>query len=351
MNPAPPDLHQALREALRAAHPALAGAALQPLPDAGLAHRHLRLLGTPWLARVPKQSQMGLAPPDNLAYQRAGFQRASASGHTPRCLGVLAPAPGLPQGALLVEAIEGRPAHLPQDLPAIVLALAALHRLPLPAPAAAAPLRHAPDPLADLAAELAAQVVHLGAARLDARARAAIASELQRFERALALSDRPPRALIAFDAHPGNFLLCADGRAVLVDLEKMRYAAPGLDLAHATLYTSTTWMAEGGVTLDTRQLLDAYRHWDQAMGAAAAAHRPWHLPLRRAMWLWSVSWCAKWRVLSGQPPTGRGEDWSSAHSDPALVARVRERVDHYLDPVTIEQVREGFDALERAGVA
>jgi hypothetical protein len=31
--------------------------------------------------------------------------------------------------------------------------------------------------------------------------------------------------------------------------------------------------------------------------------RPWHGPLRRAMWLWSLTWCAKWRVLSACAPT------------------------------------------------
>lgn len=333
-----------LQTALQAAHPTLAWTALAPLPDAGLAHRHVRLLGTPWLARVPKQSQMGLAPAHNLAYQRACFERAAPGGHTPRLLDVLAPSPGLPQGALLVEAIDGRAARLPQDLEAIARALAALHRLPVHAPLA--PLRDAPDPLADLAAEIGAQATHLDAAGLGAAARAGIEAERSRLQRALQRPDRPPRTLTAFDAHPGNFLVCTDGRAVLVDLEKLRRAAPGLDLAHATLYTSTTWERGQHSVLDTAQLLGFYRAWDDAMGPAAAVHRPWHGTLRRAMWLWSATWCAKWRVLSPRPPAAGGEDWSSAHSDGALIAHVRERVDHYLGASTIERVRAGFDAFE-----
>jgi hypothetical protein len=341
-----PALMDALRQALAGKHPALAQAELRPLPDAGLAHRHLRLLGTPWLARVPKQSQMGLAPGPNLAYQRACFERAAPSGHTPQLLDVLAPAPGLPQGALLVEAIDGRAARLPQDLAAIAQALAALHRVPVPGPIA--PLRDAPDPLADLAAEIGAQAAHIDAAGLDAAARAGIAAERALLQRALQQPDRPPRALAAFDAHPGNFLLCADGRAVLVDLEKLRRAAPGLDLAHATLYTSTTWERGPACVLDTAQLLGFYGAWDRAMGPAAATHRPWHATLRRAMWLWSVTWCAKWRVLSPGAPAAGGEDWSATHSEQALIEHVRERVDHYLDAGTIARVREGFDAFERA---
>lgn len=347
--PSPDPLHQALRAALRHAHPALARAAFSPLPDAGLAHRHVRLTGTPWLARVPKQSQMGLAPAQNLAYQRACFEHAAPSGHTPRLRDVLAPAPGLPQGALLVEAVDGRAAQLPQDLAAIAQALAALHGLRVDGPIA--PLRDAPDPLADLAAEIAAQAAHLDAAGLGAAARAGIAAERALLQRALRRPERPPRTLTAFDAHPGNFLVRADGRAVLVDLEKLRRAAPGLDLAHATLYTSTTWERGSGCVLDTAQLLGFYRAWGDAMGPAAEAHRPWHGSLRRAMWLWSVSWCAKWRVLSPRAPAAGGEDWSTAHSEDALIEHVRERVDHYLDAETIERVREGFDAFEAAAPA
>ena len=85
-------------------------------------------------------------------YQRACFERAAASGHTPALHGVLPPSEHLPRGALLVQAIEGRPARLPHDLPALATALAALHALPLPEAAARAPLLNAADPLQALAA-------------------------------------------------------------------------------------------------------------------------------------------------------------------------------------------------------
>ena len=70
---------------------------LKPLADAGLAHAHLRLVGTGVLARVPKQSQLDLPAAANLAYQAACFERAAPSGHVPRLHGVLAP--GAPAGA------------------------------------------------------------------------------------------------------------------------------------------------------------------------------------------------------------------------------------------------------------
>jgi hypothetical protein len=67
------------------------------------------------------------------------------------------------------------------------------------------------------------------------------------------------------------------------------------------------------------------------------------------MWLWSVTWCAKWRALSTQAPheADGGEDWSCALSEAALVAHVRERVDHYLSAEVVARVCDEADALAR----
>lgn len=339
-----------LRSALsRAQHP-LRASDLQPMPDKGLAHDHVRLVGSGWLARVPKQSQMGLDAAHNLAYQRACFERAAPSGHTPALHSVLPPSSDLPRGALLVQEIEGRAARLPQDLGAIVSALAAIHALPLPAASHRAPLLAAADPLRDLHQEISAQAQHLSAARVAPAVASAVAAELQALADRCAQPARPPRHLIAFDGHPGNFIVRADSSAVLVDLEKCRYSHPGLDLAHATLYTSTTWDVATQAVLSQSEVAFAYRAWVQAMGPAADAAQPWAVPLRRAMWLWSVTWCAKWRVLAHQPSraSSAGEDWSEERSDSELIHHVRDRVDHYLSGPVVERVRQEFDALDRA---
>jgi hypothetical protein len=343
------DLIQRLRSALQAAGHAAADHPLVPLPDKGLAHDHVRLQGTAWLARIPKQSQLGLAARDNLDYQRACFERAAASAHTPALHGVLPPSEQLPRGALLVQAIEGRPARLPHDLPALAAALAAMHALPLPEAAARAPLLNAADPLRALAHEIAAQAAHLGAAGLPAPVTVAIEGERQRLQTLLESHNRPARCLIAFDAHPGNFIVKPDGRAVLVDLEKCRYAHAGLDLAHATLYTSTTWDVDTQAVLAVDEVLGFYGAWEQSVGPTAAAVQAWHGPLRRAMWLWSITWCAKWRALSSASARAGadGEDWSSERSEAALIDHVRERVDHYLSAEVVDMVLDGFDGFER----
>lgn len=335
--------------ALRGAGSPWAAAPMQRLKDKGLAHDHVRLLGTGVLARIPKQSQMQLSAADNLAYQAACFRRAAPGGHVPQLLGLLAPSDALPRGALLVQEIEGRNARLPQDLPAIVRALASLHSQPLPAPADRAPLQDQPDPLQALHDEIVQQASYLGAARVAPAIQEAIAMELARLQQACHARPRPARHLVAFDGHPGNFIVRADGRAVLVDLEKCRYSYPGLDLAHATLYTSTTWDIDSQAVLTSAEVQAAYATWAQAVGGhTAKATHAWHVPLRRAMWLWSVSWCAKWRALSGVAPRAGhdGEDWSAERSDTALVDHVRERVDHYLSTPVVAHMRNEFDALD-----
>lgn len=328
-----------------------AGAVLVRLPDKGLAHDHVRVTGSGLLARIPKQSQMRLAPADNLAYQAACFERAAAGGHAPRLHAVLAPSAHLPRGALLVQEVAGRTATLPGDLGAIVQALAALHGLPLPAPQARRPLLDDSDALAALYEEVAQQARYLTAASVAPDVARAVTHELQRLNALCAADARPPRHLIAFDGHPGNFIVQDNGHAVLVDLEKCRYSYPGLDIAHATLYTSTTWDVDSSAELTPAQVQGAYATWGNAVGPRVAdPAQAWHVPLRRAMWLWSVTWCAKWRVLSaaGSPGGEGGEDWSASRSDAALVAHVRNRVDHYLSADVVARMRAEFDALSLA---
>jgi aminoglycoside phosphotransferase (APT) family kinase protein len=259
---------------------------------------------------------------------------------------VLSPGRALPRGGLLVEEIVGRAARLPDDLPALARALAALHALPLPAPAERTPLRDDGDALRALAREIEAQAAWLDGAGLSPRAREPIDAQLAVLRRACAGRARPPRRLVVFDAHPGNFIVRDDGSAVLVDLEKARYSHPPLDLAHATLPTSTTWDIDVCAELTLDEVVAFYAAWSAAVDVAQACH-PWLVPLRAAMWLWSVTWCAKWRALSTREGDAgaRGEDWSHRHSDASLVAHVRGRVDRYLSEAGVGAVIDELDRL------
>ena len=345
----PDPLLASLRQALRDARSPLADAPLERLADKGLAHHHVRIVGSGWLARLPKQSQMGLDAQAALDYEAACFERAAASGHVPQLHGTLAPSTALLRGGLLVQEIVGRNAHLPGDLGAMARALAAIHSLPLPDASARGPLVDALDPLVALHVEIDAQAAYLDHAGLAPDARAHIDGLRAAFAQLCLRNARPPRRLIAFDGHPGNFLLRADGTAVLVDIEKARYSHPPLDLAHATLFTSTTWDVDCSAELTPAQVQATYGEWQDHCDIGASL-RPWFVPLRAAMWLWSITWCAKWRVLSPRQArsTGDGEDWSRQNSSDALIAHVRERVDCYLSLPGVERVVQELEVLRVA---
>ncbi|MEM6944848.1 MAG: phosphotransferase [Pseudomonadota bacterium] len=337
----------AVADGLRAAL-AAAGIAAEPeaMADTGLAHLHFRLKGLGLVARLPKQSQMQLAAAENLAYQAACYRRASPSGHAPTLHSVLPPSDALPRGGLIVEEIVGRPARLPEDLDALIDALAAIHALPLPEMTARPPLLAPTDPLTELLSEIEAQAAYLDEAAVAPETRTVLEAGIAALSKLAHGDARPEPRLISFDAHPGNFILRADGSAVLVDLEKCRYSAPELDLAHATLYTSTTWDVASHAVLDTVEVAAAYKRWLGLTGTTPA----WLVPMRRAMWLWSMTWCAKWRVLSGHAAATdtKGEDWSAEQSEDALVAHVRGRVDHYLDPKTATRLAAEFEELSQS---
>ncbi|MCK0716255.1 phosphotransferase [Chromohalobacter sarecensis] len=328
---------------------------LTALPDTGLAHDHVwisRDTGPDWIARLPKQSQMQLDPETNLDYQANCFRRAAQSGHTPDLHGILPISADFPRGGLLVSAIEGRPAKLPDDVPAIGEALANLHEIALPPVDARPPLASPRSPWTAMRDEVLAQAAYLDDAPIDEATRRRLDTELTLFHDDRELAERidAQRCLISFDTHPGNFLITPEGQAVLVDLEKCRYGHPGLDLAHASLYTSTTWDPASHAVLDTASVVDFYRHWwaaratsDDAMDIEAL------VATRRAMWLWSTTWCAKWLTLHHQErdSLAQGEDWSAALSEDRLIAHVEDRARHYLSESVIKRVSDDNHRLSR----
>lgn len=348
-----PDLH-ALAEALAELEgfSAVTPAALRPLPTKGLAHDHLLIGDTGWLLRVPKQSQFGLAAETNLRYQEACFERVGESGRAPRIAGRLEPGRGLPMGALVVRWIEGRVPRLPDDLSALAESMARVHALPLPAPAARAPLERHEDPVGGILPEIERQAGYLEAAGLEPAARRGLEQELawaRDFADSIA-GRAQPVTLVLTDTHPGNFLIDAAGRAIIVDLEKALYGSPGIDLAHATVYSSTTWDPEIHAELSLEQVAGFYRHYleiaARIRGAGfAASLKPWLLPMRRLLFLRAITWCAMWRVRHREPAEARPDDiratenWSAEKSDPRLIAHVAGRVDCYLEAETIERMR------------
>jgi aminoglycoside phosphotransferase (APT) family kinase protein len=320
----------------------------------GLAHDHVALRGRDQLLRVPKQSQFALSADDNLAYQAACFERVSRAGRAPRLHGVIQPSAEIPMGALLVDHIRGRPPRLPEDLPAFAESMARVHALALPAPAERAPLADHQDPVAGALEEIEGQVLFLKDSAIEPASRREIEAELD-WARAFAAEvaaggEAQPHCLVLTDTHPGNFLIDETGHAIIVDLEKALYGSPGIDLAHATVYSSTTWDSDVWADLDLSQVAAFYHRYLEIITAAAGpafarALKPWLLPMRRLLFLRAITWCVKWQVLqarerlSDKHAAQSTEDWSADNSDPALIAHVADRVRDYLRPATLKRMR------------
>ena len=321
---------------------------LEPLKVKGLAHDHVRLRGRGLLLRVPKQSQFAFSAADNLAYQAACFARVSAAGQAPRLHGVIAPQPRVPMGALLVDYIEGRPPVLPDDLSALAACMAGVHAQPVPPESARPPLADHGDPVGGAMREIEAQAAFLDEAGLEPPARAEIEAELAwaRGFRGEVSGRTQPVTLVLTDTHPGNFLIDAQGHAVIVDLEKALYGSPGTDLAHATIYSSTTWDLDTYAELTVREVAGFYRHYLSMLAPELAERlRPWLVPLRRITMLRAITWCVKWRVLNrrealeAKHTAASTEDWSAENTDPALIAHVAGRVDEYLSAPILARMR------------
>ena len=342
--PADPDLPplETLAALLATSVPGLAdlrAEEIQAMREKGVAHAHFRLGGRGLVLRAPRLSQWALPPAENLAYQAACFRRAAPSGATPQLHAVLPVATLLPRGALVVEEIVGRPPRLPEDLPRLAESLARLHALPLPNPASRPPLADhgVAGPIAGTLAVIERQVDALDAPGVPTATRRALLDELAWARRlaAEAPAAAQPIALVGTDTHPGNFLVRQNGSAVLVDLEKALYGSPAIDLAHASLPTSTRWDLDVQANLSAEEIIGFYRHYLALLPPDAATMlRPWLLPCRRLTWLRTMLWFARWRVAAAS-----SQDWSESRVDATLLAHIRRHIAASLAPGAVAEMR------------
>jgi thiamine kinase-like enzyme len=323
------------------------GQPLHPLQDTGLAHAHVCLGDSGQLLRIPKQNQVDLAPSRHLTHEAACFRAAEPSLVTPALHGVLPVSDSLPRGALVLDLVRGEPLQLPEHLTSVARSLGAIHSARVPQ-SLHQQLRLPENPMTSMLQEVRTQAGFLVKAGVSAEIQSRLQAELERAAQAAYSDNRPPETLITFDAHPGNFLVDSQDIAWMVDLEKCRISYPGFDLAHATLYTSTTWDMNSHAVLGLDDIAVAYQEWEQAFGPGGADHRLWHVPLRRLMWLWSTTWCAKWLALSGHSSgADEGQNWSESNNEQALNDHVRDRANHYLEAGVIDAIASEFQELER----
>jgi len=309
------------------------------LPATGTAHGHVRLKNG-LLARVAYAHEGDASAAGRLHAQAAAFHHLAPAGRTPKLHEVIEPRAGLPGGALVVDFIEGRAPRLPGELGAIAETLARIHALPLPP--VNSPIPRQSNPFLETldGVELNARRF-LDKAVPDAAARAEIAEEL-RAVRGLSLPPaQQPLTVALADTHPGNFIVDATGVAWFVDLEKVHVGSPAIDLAHATLPTSTLWHPDVGALL-SRDDVHAFQenYLARLPKQQADALRPWIVPMRRLTWLRTTLFMARWRVETHAPrDPANTTQWSDSGLDPKMKRHIDARIDQCFECETIRSIR------------
>jgi aminoglycoside phosphotransferase (APT) family kinase protein len=311
------------------------------LPATGTAHGHVRLQDGR-LARVAYAHEGDASAAGRLQAQAAAFRHLAPAGRTPRLHQVIGPRAGLPGGALIVDFIEGRAPRLPDELELMADTLARIHALPLPPPGS--PIPRQGNPFLETL-----EGIELNATRFldkavpDQGARSEIAEELHAMRGlslALARQVQPLTVALA-DTHPGNFIVDRAAIAWFVDLEKVHVGSPAIDLAHATLPTSTLWHPDVGAVLsrgDVQSFQASYLA--RLPSKQAAALRPWLLPMRRLTWLRTTLFMARWRVETRAPrDPANTSQWSDAGLDPKMKGHIDARIDQCFERETIRKIR------------
>jgi aminoglycoside phosphotransferase (APT) family kinase protein len=301
-------------------------AALEKLPDKGLAHAHWRIAGKGVLVRVPRAPDRDQA----LLRQATCFRRIEPSGRAPRLYAVIEPGAELSGGALIIEEIVGRPPRWPAELSLVAETLAAIHALPLPSPEQRPPLPDPPDPFAATLTVIEGNRVFLETAGAGAATIRQIDDELA-WARAYAADPPPagaPRTFVIADAHPGNFIVTPAGQAKFVDLEKGGYGAPAIDVAHATLRPSTRWDAECGTVLTRDEIARFVHAYFTAAGPAIEqAIRPTLMPMRRLTWLRTTLAFARFKVERAADALSRE---AAAHAEVVIADSLSEATINYI---------------------
>lgn len=313
----------------------------EALPATGTAHGHVRLKDGR-LARIAYAYEDDPTAAARLHLQAEAFRHLAPAGRTPLLHEIVEPGPGLAGGALIVDFIDGRAPHLPDELGDMAETLARLHSLPLPG-------MGSPIPRQDNPVRTTLDVVEEGARRFldkavaDTGARAEIVEELELMRgMAKMLAHRPqPLSVALADTHPGNFIVDRDGIAWFVDLEKVHVGSPAIDLAHATLPTSTVWHPDVGKVLSLAEVAHFYETYLARIGESRAAElRPWLQPMRRLTWLRTTMFMARWKVQTEAPrdPSDPSQ-WSDAGLEPAMKGHLRTRIDQCFDGDFIRALR------------
>jgi len=315
----------------------------------GLVHDHVLLKSDnhsdyQMVVRVPRLSQFGLEPKENLKYQAACFSAASPSNHTPKLILVVEPSANLPMGALVVEHIKGKNIVLPSDLNGMAECFARVHSLQTPETPDHSELIYHIDPIRGVVNTINEQSKFISEATSDPEVQKILREEVEwagDFANQNSNLHPPPRLCLT-DTHPGNFLVDASGKVLFVDLEKALYGSPAIDLGHATILTSTLWDFDIQVELSRNDIINFYQAYLDFLPVNLENEiRPWLMPMRRLAWIRSTTWSCKWAARK----QGSGEIEAGLRGQ--IQNHIAKRLASFVDLRTINLVRSEWIGKNR----
>ena len=315
----------------------------------GLVHDHVLLKSDnhsdyQMVVRVPRLSQFGLEPKENLKYQAACFSAASPSNHTPKLILVVEPSANLPMGALVVEHIKGKNIVLPSDLNGMAECFARVHSLQTPETPDHSELIYHIDPIRGVVKTINEQSKFISEATSDPEVQKILREEVEwagDFANQNSNLHPPPRLCLT-DTHPGNFLVDASGKVLFVDLEKALYGSPAIDLGHATILTSTLWDFDIQVELSRNDIINFYQAYLDFLPVNLENEiRPWLMPMRRLAWIRSTTWSCKWAARK----QGSGEIEAGLRGQ--IQNHIAKRLASFVDLRTINLVRSEWIGKNR----
>ena len=315
----------------------------------GLVHDHVLLKSDnhsdyQMVVRVPRLSQFGLEPRENLKYQAACFSAASPSNHTPKLILVVEPSANLPMGALVVEHIKGKNIVLPSDLNGMAECFARVHSLQTPETPDQSELIYHIDPIRGVVKTINEQSKFISEATSDPEVQKILREEVEwagDFANQNSNLHPPPRLCLT-DTHPGNFLVDASGKVLFVDLEKALYGSPAIDLGHATILTSTLWDFDIQVELSRNDIINFYQAYLDFLPVNLENEiRPWLMPMRRLAWIRSTTWSCKWAARK----QGSGEIEAGLRGQ--IQNHIAKRLASFVDLRTINLVRSEWIGKNR----
>jgi thiamine kinase-like enzyme len=263
----------------------------------GLSHDHISIENKDIILRAPRYNQLDMEAGDYLGLQEACFTRTASSRHTPAIYGKLPPSEALPNGALIIQKIEGRKVSCAKDGAAIAEALASINKI---RPGKdTAPLLRASKPFESqkiLLNKIFGEAHEK--AEIPELSKQLIRDELQEINTYLEkISNDPlPVRLIGGDSHPGNFIIDKDGKGWLVDIEFAQYDVPFIDMADATLKITSELDPELNFTFTSEQKTALYKSWLDKSGYCKNRSEELRHWSERMVTMRTILWLANWKA-------------------------------------------------------